>query len=59
MNATVRKAVADKRKELVDKGLALKSQWQEVKDDQARRKTELDALQLAIDDLDAWLTANP
>lgn len=59
MATVVRKAVADKRRELSDKIDLLKAQLQPVKDEAQRRKTEIDAVQADIAELDAWLLANP
>jgi len=59
MAAVVRKAIADKRKELADKIDLLKEQMQPVSDDLLRRTSEIDAVQTDIAEIDSWLTANP
>jgi septal ring factor EnvC (AmiA/AmiB activator) len=59
MAAVVRKAIADKRKELSDKIDLLKEQMKPVSDDLARRTSEIDAVQTDIAEIDAWLVANP
>jgi septal ring factor EnvC (AmiA/AmiB activator) len=59
MAAVVRKAIADKRKELADKIDLLKEQMRPVNDDLQRRTSEIDAVQTDIAEIDSWLTANP
>lgn len=59
MAAVVRKAIADKRKELSDKIDLLKEQMRPVSDDLLRRTSEIGAVQTDIDELDGWLIANP
>jgi hypothetical protein len=59
MSNVARKAVVDRRKELADRALVLKSQWQAVKDDVQARKNELDQATADIAEIDAWLVANP
>jgi septal ring factor EnvC (AmiA/AmiB activator) len=59
MAAVVRKAIADKRKELADKIDLLKEQMRPVSDDLLRRTSEIDAVQTDIAEIDSWLTANP
>lgn len=59
MADVVRKAIADKRKELADKIDMLRAQMRPVSDDLLRRTSEIEAIQTDIAEVDAWLVANP
>lgn len=59
MTNVVRASLVEKRKELNDRAIQLRDQWQGVKDDLASRRQELNGVEAQLADLDAWLLANP